>query len=86
MNPQNQTEQKPQSFWDTLVNGVGELVIQLGCLLALAVLVALPFMPTWLQVLVFAAPPLLIAVGVWWHGRSQKRKAANQDVYEETPS
>ncbi len=78
MNQQNQSESKPASFRDTLLNGLGELGIQAGCVLVLAFLVALPFMPTWLQVLVFLFPLLLIALGVWWYGRNEKRKTANQ--------
>lgn len=88
MSQQNQTESKPRSFRDGLLIGLAELGVQGGCLLVLAVCAALPFMPTWLQVLVFLSPLITIALGIWWHGRREKLKAASQaaDAREEAPS
>ena len=88
MNRTNQSESKPESFWDTLLSGLMEYAVQGGCLLVLVLCTALPFMPTWLQVLVFLAPLITIALGIWWHGRRQKLKATSQaaDAREEAPS
>ncbi len=83
MNQKNQAESNSAPLQQMAFSGLGKVLGQVGCLLVVIVGVALPFMPTWLQVLVFLSPLLLIALGVWWHRRREKLKVTSQASNEE---